>query len=123
MAARQFHATIQDYYNYFTPMTADRRANPRDDLMSVIANHRIDGEYLSDFYCNGYYITIATAGHDTTSSTSGSGMRALCDDPEQFAMLKADPSLMPGFVEEALRLAAPVRHFTRTAIADHEVRG
>lgn len=123
MAARQFHATIQDYYDYFTPMTADRRANPRDDLMSVIANYRIDGELLSDFYCNGYYITIATAGHDTTSSSSGFGMRGLCDNPDQFALLKADPALIPGFVEEAIRLAAPVRHFTRTAIAEATVRG
>jgi alpha-terpineol hydroxylase len=123
MAARQFHATIQDYYDYFAPMTAERRAHPRDDLMSIIANHRIDGEYLSDFYCNGYYITIATAGHDTTSSSSGFGMRGLCENPDQFALLKSDPGLIAGFVEEAIRMAAPVRHFTRSAVADHEVRG
>jgi cytochrome P450 len=123
MAARQFHRVIQEYYDYFTPMTRDRRANPRDDLMSVIANAEIDGEPISDFFANGYYITIATAGHDTTSSTTGVGMKALCEDPTQFERLKADPSLIGSFVDEALRMAAPVRHFTRTAIDDFELRG
>ncbi|MFD2579436.1 cytochrome P450 [Novosphingobium colocasiae] len=123
MAARQFHRVIQDYYDYFTPMTRDRRANPRDDLMSVIANSEVDGEPISDFFANGYYITIATAGHDTTSSTTATGMKALCENPDQFARLKADPSLIPTFVDEAIRVAAPVRHFTRTAIEDAEVAG
>lgn len=123
MAARQFHRVIQDYYDYFTPMTRDRRANPRDDLMSVIANAEVDGAPISDFFANGYYITIATAGHDTTSSTTATGMKALCENPEQFARLKADPSLIPSFIEEAIRMAAPVRHFTRTAIDDFELSG
>lgn len=123
MAARQFHRVIREYYDYFTPMTQDRRANPRDDLMSVIANAEIDGEPISDFFANGYYITIATAGHDTTSSTTGVGMKALCEDPSQFERLKADPSLITSFVDEAVRMAAPVRHFTRTAIDDFELRG
>ncbi len=123
MAARQFHQVIQDYYDYFTPMTRDRRENPRDDLMSIIANAEIDGAPISDFFANGYYITIATAGHDTTSSTTATGMQALCEDPVQFGRLKADPSLIPTFVDEALRMAAPVRHFTRTAIDDFELRG
>lgn len=123
MAARQFHRVIQEYYDYFTPMTRDRRENPRDDLMSVIANAEIDGEPISDFFANGYYITIATAGHDTTSTTTATGMKALCEHPDQFARLKADPSLIPSFVEEALRTAAPVRHFTRTAIDDFDLHG
>lgn len=123
MAARQFHQTIQDYYDYFTPMTRDRRANPRDDLMSVIANSEVNGEPISDFFANGYYITIATAGHDTTSSTTATGMKALCENPDQFERLKNDPSLISTFVDEALRVAAPVRHFTRTAIDEYEISG
>lgn len=123
MAARQFHRTIQAYYDYFEAFTADRRRQPRDDLMSLIANYRIDGAYISDFHVNGYYITIATAGHDTTSSSTGTGIKGLCENPDQFARLQADPSLIPSFVDEAIRFAAPVRHFTRTATADAEVRG
>jgi alpha-terpineol hydroxylase len=123
MAARQFHRTLQVYYDYFSKFTQDRRESPRDDLMSLIANYKIDGEFISDFYANGYYVTIATAGHDTTSSSTATGMKSLAENPDQFAMLKADPSLIPTFVDEAIRLAAPVRHFMRTATDDAEVRG
>jgi cytochrome P450 len=123
IAARQFHRTLQTYYDYFAAFTADRRANPRDDLMSLIANYKVDGEFISDFHANGYYVTIATAGHDTTSSSTATGMKGLCENPEQFARLIADPTLIPTFVDEAVRFAAPVRHFMRTATADGEVRG
>lgn len=123
MAARQFHATLQSYYSYFSAFTQDRRANPRDDLMSLIANYKIDGEFISDFYANGYYVTIVTAGHDTTSSSSGTGIKGLADNPDQFALLKSNPGLIPSFVDEAIRYASPVRHFMRTATADAEVAG
>jgi alpha-terpineol hydroxylase len=122
-AARQFHRTLQVYYEYFEGFTRDRRANPRDDLMSLIANYRIDGELISDFFANGYYVTIATAGHDTTSTSTATGLKGLAENPEQFELLRNDPSLVGSFVDEAVRFAAPVRHFMRTATADAEVRG
>lgn len=123
MAARQFHRTLQDYYEYFAAFTRDRRANPRDDLMSLIANHKIDGAFIDDIYVNGYYVAIATAGHDTTSSSSATGIKGLAENPDQLALLKSDPSLIPGFIDEAIRYGAPVRHFMRTATADTEVDG
>ena len=123
MAARQFHAALQDYYSYFEAFTRECRETPRNDLMSLIANHKVDGEYISDFFANGYYVTIVTAGHDTTSSTSATALLALIEHPEQFAAVKADPSLIPGMIDEALRWATPVRHFMRTAMEDTEVRG
>ena len=82
-----------------------------------------DGELISDFFANGYYVTIVTAGHDTTSSTSATAMLAMIEHPEQFEAIKRDRSLIPGLIDEALRWATPVRHFMRTATEDAEVRG
>jgi cytochrome P450 len=85
-AARQFQAAFADFFAYFNQFTDDRRANPRDDLMSAIANARVDGEYLSQGIVNGSYLQVATAGHDTTtfrctrtsSPRSGSGTSRHC---------------------------------------------
>src|SRR5690606_40775198 len=61
--------TITDFFNYFTAMTADRRKNPKDDVATVIANATIDGKPIGELEAMSYYIIVATAGHDTTSST------------------------------------------------------
>jgi cytochrome P450 len=66
-AARQFQAAFADFFAYFDQFTEDRRAHPRDDLMSVIANAKVDGEYLPRGVVNSSYLQVATAGHDTTS--------------------------------------------------------
>src|SRR5262249_52128227 len=66
-------AVMMELVGYFKRMTDDRRARPSDDLASVIANGRIDGTPLPDLEALGYYIIVATAGHDTTSSTLAGG--------------------------------------------------
>ena len=71
----------------------------------------------------GYYIIVAAAGHDTTSASTAGAMLALAQDPEQWARVKADRSLLPGIVEEAIRWTSPVQHFMRTAAHDTEVGG
>ncbi len=115
---------IGDFYQYFTGLTAERRATPTDDLATLIANGTIDDEPMPDLETMGYYVIVATAGHDTTSSAMAGGMQALIENPDQLAKLKADPEgLMPNAVEEILRWTAPVRHFMRTAQADTEILG
>jgi hypothetical protein len=116
-------AVVKDFSDYFAVISADRRANPRDDLATVIAKAVIDGEPISEFEAAGYYIIVATAGHDTTSSSSAGAMAALANDPALFARVKADPSLIPAFVDEAIRWTTPVKTFMRTAIEDAEVNG
>jgi len=122
-AAKQWSATLQDFFNYFNRMRADRRLRPREDLISLIGNARLDGDYVSDEVANGFYVALAVAGHDTTSSTTAGGMKALLEFPEQFAMLKADPGLIPGFVDEAIRWTSPVKHFMRSASRDTVLAG
>ncbi|MEL6982349.1 MAG: cytochrome P450 [Actinomycetota bacterium] len=114
---------IGDFYTYFTELTAARRADPTEDLASLIANGLIDDEPMPDLETMGYYVIVATAGHDTTSSAMAGGMQALIDHPDQLAKLQADPGLIANAVEEIIRWTAPVRHFMRTATADTEVLG
>jgi cytochrome P450 len=114
---------ILDYFRYFGGLTADRRAHPTDDLASLIANGRIDGELMPDLELMSYYVIIAAAGHDTTSSAMTGGLQALIEHPDQWARLRADPSLLTTAVDEMIRWVSPVRHFTRTAQADTELAG
>ena len=114
---------VKDFETYFEGLAAQRRAHPTADVASILANGRIDGEPLSPRDLAGYYIIIAAAGHDTTSASTAGAMLALARDPAQFARVKADRSLVPGIVEEAIRWTSPVQHFMRTAAHDVVVAG
>ncbi len=116
-------AAMMEMYTYFKKIIAQLRVTPNDTLASIIANARIDGELLADRDVFGYFNIVATAGHDTTSYSLTGGMLALLQNPEQLAMLRADPALMPLAVEEILRWTAPVKHFCRTAVKDCVVAG
>ncbi|AFP37868.1 cytochrome P450 [Mycolicibacterium smegmatis] len=122
-SAEELNAVILDFFNYFTELTADRRANPTEDLASAIANAKLNGEYLNDVDCLSYYVIVASAGHDTTSAAISGGLLALTENQDQLARLKADMSLMPLATEEIIRWSAPVKEFMRTATRDTEVRG
>ena len=110
-------------FQYFQPIIADRRANPRDDIASVIASAQLDGDYLADRDVFGYFLILATAGHDTTSYSLAGGLLAMLQNPEQLAKLRGDPALIPSAVDEMIRWSSPVRHFVRTAAEDCEVAG
>ena len=114
---------VAEFERYFTGLAAARRADPGEDVATVIANATVDGEPLSDRDTAGYYIIIASAGHDTTSASSAGAALALARDPDLFARAKADRSLLPGIVEEAIRWTTPVQHFMRTAAHDVELGG
>ncbi len=114
---------VRSFEDYFAALAEARRANPTDDVASVIANALVDGQPLPPRDMAGYYIIVATAGHDTTSASTAGAMQALARDPEQFARVRADRSLLPGIVEEAIRWTSPVQHFMRTAAHDCELGG
>ena len=116
-------SAINQMMAYFDKLTADRRARPTGDLASVIANAEIDGEPIPYLEMMGYYVIAATAGHDTTSASSAGAMWALAANPGEFAKLKADPSLLSGMVDEAIRWTTPVKHFMRRAVRDTEIAG
>lgn len=116
-------AIVEDFRVYFEKITEDRRKNPRNDVATLLANAEINGQPIDEVIRLGYYVIIATAGHDTTSSSSSVAMWALSNFPELLPRLQADPSLIPQFIDEAVRYASPVRHFMRTATADTTIRG
>ena len=122
-ALGSLQSVIADFVTYFNTITENRRAEPKDDVASVIANGKINGEPLGVFEAMSYYIIVATAGHDTTSSTTAHALWALAEDPDQFRKVKDNPALIPGLVEESIRWATPVKHFMRSATADAELRG
>lgn len=115
--------SIMDFALYFSAMTADRRANPKSDLASTIANGKINGEPLGDLETASYYTIAATAGHDTTSNSLAAGMELFARNPDQLRAVQEDISLIDNAVDEIIRFATPVRHFLRHAQEDYELAG
>lgn len=115
-------AVVQDFFEYFTKLTQDRRANPTGDMASVVANAKIRGEDLTLMQTISYYVITATAGHDTTASAMAGGIHALIEFPEQLKRLQDDLSLMNTAVDEIIRWVTPVKHFMRTATEDYTLR-
>jgi cytochrome P450 len=104
-------------------MIAARRKNPTDDLTSVLVHAEVDGEKLEEHeIVMGFFLLVA-AGNDSTKATYCSGMRALMAHPDQRRLLLEDPSLIPGAVEESLRMFPAFAHFRRTATRDTELHG
>jgi cytochrome P450 len=114
---------ITDFFDYFRRLSEEKRNNPKDDLATLIANSRIDGNPISDLEAMSYYIIVATAGHDTTSSSTAGAMWALAENPAELRKLKADLSLIPGLVDESIRWTTPVKTFMRTVTEDTEFAG
>lgn len=117
-------ATIAEFSMWCDKVTADRRAAPRDDVSSIIANATMpDGSPMPNMEAMSYYLIIAAAGHDTTSSSTSAGLLELIRNPGELAKLRADPSLLPNAVDEMIRWSSPVKHFFRTAATDADVAG
>lgn len=117
-------ATITEFNAWCDRITADRKANPREDVSTIIANATLtDGSPMGNMEAMSYYLIIAAAGHDTTSSSSSAGLLELIRNPEEMRKLRDDPSRLPNAVEEMIRWASPVKHFFRTAAKDAEVGG
>ena len=120
---RTWNIVFEGFEQYYTPVIADRQRCPRDDLASIIANGKIDGGPMEHRALISYFAIASTAGHDTTAATTGTGMWQLALRPDILADLKADPGLIPGFVEETIRWATPVQEFVRSATQDYEING
>ncbi len=104
-------------------LIAERRAHPTDDLTSVLVHAEVDGQRLEDHEIVMGFFLLMAAGNDSTKATYCSGMRALMEDREQMQLLLEDPSLIPGAIEESLRMFPAFAHFRRTATRDTELHG
>jgi cholest-4-en-3-one 26-monooxygenase len=114
---------IPEIFERCRRMIAERLENPTDDLTTVLVNAEVDGEKLEEHeIVMGFFLLLA-AGNDSTKATYCSGMQALMENPDQRQLLLEDPSLIPGAVEESLRMFPAFAHFRRTATCDTELGG
>ncbi|MGW7072625.1 cytochrome P450 [Streptomyces sp. NPDC054855] len=112
-----------DILGYFDALRADKAKNPADDLVSVLANAKIDGEPLApdDVILN--CDNLLVGGTENTRIASSGGMLALLRHPDQWRALQDDPTLLPSAVEEVLRWTSTATHIMRTATRPVEIRG
>lgn len=108
---------------YLATLTAERKAKPSDDIVSLLLGAEIDGESLTDDEATFFFGTLMFAGNDTTRNTASGAMRALMEHEGERQKLIANPAMMPGAVEEMLRWVCPVAYFARVAQRDNELGG
>ncbi|MHB1584098.1 MAG: cytochrome P450 [Acidimicrobiales bacterium] len=112
-----------EMWSYLVGVATERRADPRDDLISAIATAAPDGDRLSDDELAMFLVQLLVAGNETTRNLLSGGLAALAERPDEWARLRADRSLLPTAVEELLRWTTPVISFLRTATTDTELAG
>ncbi len=110
-------------FEYFLRLVEKRRAEPKDDIVSVLANSELDGKPLAPRELLSYYFLLVVAGNETTRNATTGGLMALVENPGELDKLRRDPSLVDSAVEEIVRWTTPVIQFTRTATEDFELRG
>ncbi len=110
-------------FQYAIQLAQKRLEDPKDDLVSDLMRGEVDGEKLDMIEFAAFFILLAIAGNETTRNLISHGLLLLLEHPDQFATPRADPSLLPGAVEEMLRFRPPVMYFRRTATEDSEIRG
>jgi len=110
--------TFAAYTAFTMDVIKDRRANPTDDLFSVFINSEVEGQRLSDDEIVMETLLILIGGDETTRHTLSGGTEQLMRNRDQWDRLVADPSLMPGAIEEMLRWTSPIKNMCRTLTAD-----
>lgn len=110
-------------YTYGQSLISAKRAEPTDDMLSVVANATLDSEGLSDLELYLFFSLLFSAGAETTRNAVAGGLLALAEHPDQLAALRADPSLLPSAVEEMVRWTSPSPSKRRTATRDVELAG
>ncbi len=119
----RFKKVVEEMFAYGAQVMADRRANPREDLLTVIAHSKLNDETLPQEYLDGSWLLIIFAGNDTTRNSLSGTIKLMTEWQDQRAMVLDDMSLIPRMSEEALRMVSPVKHMRRTALADSEING
>ncbi len=118
-----FMNEIQAMFDYGRSLLAERRRDPKNDLLSAIANVEIDGQPLSPEFLDGSWLLIVFAGNDTTRNSLSGTMRLITDFPELREQLAAKPDLLANFAHEAIRMVTPVTYMRRTTMKDTELGG
>jgi len=113
----------QEVKDYMAVILAERRREPREDLISELAHAELEGERLSDEEIFSFLRLLLPAGVETTYRATGNMLFSLLSNPEQLAAVRADRDLVPQTIEESLRLETPLLNITRLATRDTELSG
>jgi cholest-4-en-3-one 26-monooxygenase len=119
----QQEEAAMEIYALCDAVAADRRANPRDDIMTALVNAEVDGERLDDLELNLFFVTLVVAGNETTRNLINHSMLALMEHPEAAQRLRDEPELWDSAVEEMLRWGSSIHNFRRTVTRDTEIGG
>ena len=121
--AFQIWVNYMELFKMGRDMIEERRKSPTDDLMSVVANTKIEGGELPPELLDGFFLLMVIAGNETTRNTLTGGLMALTDNPEEREKLLKDPALISNATDEMLRWVTSVIYFRRTATKDTNIRG
>lgn len=116
-------AALADMFGYAEELAARKRREPADDVMTALVRAELGGQGLTDAELKMFFFLLVIAGNDTVRSALPGGVLALAQHPDAYARLRADPSLLPGAIEEMLRWHPPVLTFRRTATRDLTLAG
>jgi len=119
----QIWVNYMELFKMGRDMIEERRKNPTDDLMSVVANTKVEGGELPPELLDGFFLLMVIAGNETTRNTLTGGLMALTENPEEREKLLKDPSLISNATDEMLRWVTSVIYFRRTATKDTNIRG
>ena len=116
-----FTNMVSEMFDYGRTILESRRKDPKDDLLSVIANIEVEGEKLPNEYLDGSWLLIIFAGKDTTRNSISGTMNLLSENPDQKNLVLNDKSLLPNMVHESIRMVSPVRYMRRTTKCDTQI--
>jgi len=122
-SGQQMRATIEEMFAYFTEMVEERRKKPTDDIVSVLANAKMNGADVAAFELLSYFSLLVVAGNETTRNAASGGLLALIENPGELAKLRENLGLVNKATEEIVRWTAPVIQFCRTPVEDFEMHG
>jgi cytochrome P450 len=112
-----------EVFSYFSELVERRRAEPTEDIVSVVANGRLNDEPLPAMELLSYYFLLVVAGNETTRNAMTGGLLTLLEHPAEWRRLRADEGLVDRAVEEVVRWTTPVIQFCRTTTRDYTIRG
>jgi cholest-4-en-3-one 26-monooxygenase len=113
-----------EMFLYVQELSNQRRNEPRDDIMSELVQAELEGDKLTAFELNAFFMFLSVAGNETTRNAAAHGLNAFLEHPQEYDKLVQDPEgLIGSTTEEILRWASPVMYLRRNVTRDTELRG
>ncbi|HET6879510.1 MAG TPA: cytochrome P450, partial [Pirellulales bacterium] len=122
-ANEEFSAVVGEMADYLSMLVAERRANPRDDLLTRLVAAEVDGQRLSPHELLAFFQLLIVGGQETTTNLINNAVLCLLEHPDQLAKLRESPELLPSAIEEVLRYRSPFQLLFRGTRREVELDG